>query len=58
MTGGKIEGSDVCSISIRTPAWGVTGERTRYRLDIPDDWALEIISDAELEMLKSLSKEG
>lgn len=34
------------------------GERTRYRLDIPDDWALEIISDAELEMLKSLSKEG
>ena len=26
--------------------------------DIPDDWALEIISDAELEMLKSLSKEG
>lgn len=34
------------------------GERTRYWLDIPDDWALEIISDAELEMLKSLSKEG
>lgn len=34
------------------------GNPARYRLDIPDEWALEIISPAELAMLKELAKEG
>lgn len=34
------------------------GDTARYRLDIPDAWALEIIPYAELSMLKSISKEG
>ena len=34
------------------------GDTARYRLDIPDAWALEIIPYAELSMLQSISKEG
>lgn len=34
------------------------GERKRYLLHIPDDWALEIIDEEELKMLKDLAKEG
>ena len=32
-------------------------DAARYRLDIPDEWALEIISPAELARLKALSEE-
>ncbi len=35
----------------------LTGSEKRMALNVPDDWALEIVSKGELDMLKDLAKE-